>query len=104
MCFFARTPTPTPPPLPKPEPKDSPIESPIEPVASNVAVGDQRKQANPIIGDNRTTNTSKEKKSKSGTKVTGGKIARAIAPKRLGTRSLQIPLLPNSKKSGNLNY
>ncbi len=59
MCFRS----PSPPPLPKPEPRDSPI----EPVASRIAVGDQRKQKSPVTGDNRTTMaTPKEKKSKSG--------------------------------------
>ena len=96
MCFRS----PAPPPLPAPKP----VDSPIEPVASNVAVGDQRKQASPVTGDNRTTSTSREKRSKSSRKVTGGKMARAIAPKRLGTRSLQIPLLTGSTNAGNLNY
>tara|TARA_B100000886_G_C20303286_1_gene440653 strand:- start:136 stop:429 length:294 start_codon:yes stop_codon:yes gene_type:complete len=97
MCFRS----PSPPPLPAPKP----VDSPIEPVASRVAVGDQRKQKSPVTGDNRTTmGTPKEKKSKSGRKVTGGKIARAIAPRRLGTRSLQIPLLVGSTNTGNLNY
>ncbi len=97
MCFRR----PSPPPLPAP----APVDSPIEPVASRVAVGDQRKQKSPVTGDNRTTmGTPKEKKSKSGRKVTGGRIARAIAPRRLGTRSLQIPLLVGSTNTGNLNY
>tara|TARA_R100000781_G_scaffold42861_1_gene29437 strand:- start:248 stop:541 length:294 start_codon:yes stop_codon:yes gene_type:complete len=97
MCFRS----PAPPPLPAPKP----VDSPIEPVASRVAVGDQRKQKSPVTGDNRTTmGTPKEKKSKSGRKVTGGRIARAIAPRRLGTRSLQIPLLVGSTNTGNLNY
>ena len=97
MCFRS----PSPPPLPAPKP----VDSPIEPVASRVAVGDQRKQKSPVTGDNRTTmGTPKEKKSKSGRKVTGGRIARAIAPRRLGTRSLQIPLLVGSTNTGNLNY
>ena len=97
MCFGR----PSPPPAPAPEP----VDSPIEPTASRVAVGDQRKQKSPVTGDNRTTmGTPKEKKSKSGRKVTGGRIARAIAPRRLGTRSLQIPLLVGRTKAGNLNY
>ena len=97
MCFRS----PAPPPLPAPKP----VDSPIEPVASRVAVGDQRKQKSPVTGDNRTTmGTPKEKKSKSGRKVTGGRIARAIAPRRLGTRSLQIPLLVGSTNTSNLNY
>jgi len=81
MCFRS----PSPPPLPDPEPVDSPIEK----TATKVAIGDDR---------------SITKKKKTGKKVTGGKIARAIAPKRLGTRSLQIPLLANSTNAGNLNY
>ena len=98
MCLGRR---PSPPPLPKPEPRDSPI----EPVASRIAVGDQRRQKSPVTGDNRTTmGTPREKRSKTGRKVTGGRIARAIAPRRLGTRSLQIPLLVGSTNTGNLNY
>jgi hypothetical protein len=85
MCFRS----PSPPPLPDPEPVDSPIEK----TATKVA-----------IGDNRTMGQPKVKRKKTGQKVTGGKIARAIAPKRLGTKSLQIPLLANSTNAGNLNY
>ena len=85
MCFRS----PSPPPLPKPEP----VDSPIEPTATKVA-----------ISDDRTMGQAKVKKKKTGQKVTGGKMARAIAPKRLGTASLQIPLLPNSTNAGNLNY
>ena len=48
--------------------------------------------------------TTKTKKKKTGRKVTGGKTARAIAPRRLGTRSLQIPLLSNTSSTGDLNY
>ena len=84
MCLGRRS-APTPPPLPAAEPVDSAIEK----TAIKVAIGDDR---------------SVNKKKKTGKKVTGGKIARAIAPKRLGTRSLQIPLLPNTASSGNLNY
>ena len=58
-----------------------------------------------VLSDDRTMGTPKEKKRKqSFDKVTGGKQARAIAPKRLGTRSLQIPLLIDSNAFGNLNY
>ena len=85
MCFRS----PSPPPLPKPEPRDSPI----EPTATKVA-----------IGDDRTMDKPKVRRKKTGQKVTGGKMARAIAPKRLGTASLQIPLLANSTNAGNLNY
>jgi len=96
MCFRS----PSPPPLPAP----APVDSPIEPTASKIAVGDNRKQARPVTGDNRTMGTPKKKAKRTGNKVTGGKIARAIAPRRLGTASLQIPLLPNSTNAGNLNY
>ena len=82
MCLGRR---PSPPPLPEAEPVDSAIEA----TATKVAIGDDR---------------SINKKKKTGKKVTGGKIATAIAPKRLGTRSLQIPLLPNTASSSNLNY
>ena len=68
---------PSPPPLPEPEPVDSPIEE----TADKVVVGNKRKLT--------------KKKSKI-TPVTGGK--------RLGTRSLQIPLLTNSGSNmNNLN-
>ena len=85
MCFRR----PSPPPLPEPEP----VDSPIEPTATKVAISDDRTMGQP-----------KTKKKKTGQKVTGGKMARAIAPKRLGTASLQIPLLANSTNAGNLNY
>ena len=83
MCFRS----PSPPPLPDPEP----VDSAIEPTASKVAISDDRTMGQP-------------KKKKTGQKVTGGKMARAIAPRRLGTRSFQIPLLANSTNAGNLNY
>ena len=85
MCFRS----PSPPPLPAP----APVDSPIEPTATKVAISDDRTMGQPKV-----------KKKKTGQKVTGGKMARAIAPKRLGTASLQIPLLPNSTNAGNLNY
>jgi len=85
MCFRS----PSPPPLPAPEP----VDSPIEPTATKVAISNDRTMGQPKV-----------KKKKTGQKVTGGKMARAIAPKRLGTASLQIPLLPNSTNAGNLNY
>ena len=86
MCFGRR---PTPPPLPDPEP----VDSAIEPTAKKVSIGDDRTMSKPKV-----------KRKKTGQKVTGGRIARAIAPRRLGTRSLQIPLLVGSTKAGNLNY
>jgi hypothetical protein len=86
MCLGRR---PSPPSLPEAEPVDSAIEA----TATKVAIGDDRTMGQP-----------KTKKKKTGQKVTGGKIARAIAPKRLGTRSLQIPLLTNSSNVSNLNY
>ena len=85
MCFRS----PSPPPLPAPEP----VDSPIEPTATKVAISDDRTMGQPKV-----------KKKKTGQKVTGGKMARAIAPRRLGTRSLQIPLLSNTSSTGDLNY
>ena len=71
-----------------------PRDSAIEKTASRV-----------VLSDDRTMGTPKEKKRKqSFDKVTGGRKARAIAPKRLGTRSLQIPLLVDTNAFGNLNY
>ena len=64
---------PKPPPAPAPEPVDSPIEE----TAEKVVVGKQKKKG---ISD---------------TKVAMGR--------KLGTRSLQIPLLDNNK-GGDLNY
>ena len=70
MCFRS----PTPPPLPEPEPRDSAIEE----TASKVVVGDKRKS------------TMTKRKSK---------ITPTTGRRRLGTRSLQIPLLANSGSS-----
>ena len=67
MCLGRR---PSPPPLPEAEPVDSAIEA----TATKVAIGDDRTMGQP-----------KTKKKKTGQKVAGGKIARAIAPKRLIT-------------------
>ena len=82
MCFRR----PSPPPLPEPEP----VDSAIEPTATKVKIGGSQ------------TTTKKTKKTPN--KVTGGKLTKAIAPKRLGTASLQIPLLTGSTQAGNLNY
>ena len=64
---------PSPPPLPEPEPVDSPIED----TADAVVVGRQKKKQ---VAD---------------TKITQGR--------KMGTKSLQIPLLDN-QKGGDLNY
>ena len=85
MCFRR----PSPPPLPEPEP----VDSAIEPTATKVK-----------IGGSQTTSEAKKKLKKTPNKVTGGKLTKAIAPKRLGTASLQIPLLPSISNTGNLNY
>jgi len=78
---------PSPPPLPAPQPVDSPIEK----TATALRLSDSR-------------SFGQVKKKKTGNKVTGGKAARAVAPRRLGTRSLQIPLLSNTSSTGDLNY
>jgi hypothetical protein len=75
MCFGR----PSPPPLPKPEPVDSAIEQTADKV---------------VIGSNRSDPEMKRRK----------KLSTATGRRRLGTRSLQIPLLTNSIASGNLNY
>ena len=75
--------------------KKAATDSPIEKTADKVVIGDER-----TLGEI----TPKIKKKFSSNKVTGGKAARAIAPRRLGTRSLQIPLLANTTSQGNLNY
>ena len=85
MCFRR----PSPPPLPEPEP----VDSAIEPTATKVK-----------IGGSQTTTETKKKMKKTPDKVTGGKLTKAIAPKRLGTASLQIPLLTGSTNTSNLNY
>jgi hypothetical protein len=72
---------PSPPPLPEPEPVDSPIEQ----TADRVVVGERRRQG------------AARRRRGLGT-LTGRR--------RFGTRSLQIPLLPNSMPQGSstLNY
>tara|TARA_B100000214_G_C23966592_1_gene628012 strand:+ start:1659 stop:1901 length:243 start_codon:yes stop_codon:yes gene_type:complete len=78
MCFRR----PSPPPLPEPEPVDSAVEQ----TAQQVVVGEKRKQLK-----------SPTKKKSAITPTTGRR--------RLGTRSLQIPLLANTGTNmGNLNY
>ena len=89
MCFRS----PSPPPLPEPEP----VDSAIEPTATKVKIGGS-------IGGSQTTTEAKKKMKKTPNKVTGGKLTKAIAPKRLGTASLQIPLLTGSTNTSNLNY
>ena len=75
MCFRP----PKPPPLPDAEPMDSAIES----TAERVVVADKRR------------GSPRRKK----------QLATATGIRRLGTRSLQIPLLGGtSSPSGNLNY
>ena len=71
---------PSPPPLPEPEPVDSPIEQ----TADKVVVGERRKQG-----------TARRRRG----------LATLMGRRRLGTRSLQIPLLANTGTNmGNLNY
>lgn len=77
MCLFR---PPSPPPLPKPEPRDSAIED----TADKVVVADKRK-----------SQPNRRKKQQ---------IATPTGRRRLGTRSLQIPLLDSMGSSGNLNY
>ena len=72
---------PSPPPLPEPEPVDSPIEE----TADRVVVGERRKQG-----------AARRRRG----------LATITGSSRFGTRSLQIPLLPNSMPQGSstLNY
>ena len=71
---------PSPPPLPEPEPVDSPIEE----TADRVVVGERRRQG-----------AARRRRG----------LATLTGRRRLGTRSLQIPLLPNSMTQGStLNY
>tara|TARA_R100000231_G_scaffold2170_1_gene3821 strand:- start:388 stop:633 length:246 start_codon:yes stop_codon:yes gene_type:complete len=80
MCFgIGRRPSPpASSALPKPEPADSAIEETADQV---------------VIAKKRSSIPASEKK-----------LGTMIGRRRLGTRSLQIPLLPNSIASGNLNY
>ena len=75
MCFGS----PKPPKLPDPEPMDSAIEQ----TADKVVMADKR------------TQPSKKKKQQ---------LATVTGRRRLGTKSLQIPLLANTSGTGNLNY
>ena len=72
---------PSPPPLPEPEPVDSPIEE----TADRVVVGERRNQG-----------AARRRRG----------LATLTGRRRFGTRSLQIPLLPNSMPQGSstLNY
>ena len=89
MCVFS---APKPPPLPKPEPRDSPIEN----TAARVVVGDNRTQQTDSTTKSNTTKSSNTRRKKQ--RITSRRMGR-----RLGTRSLQIPLNPGVQ-SGNLNY
>jgi len=76
MCLFR---PPSPPPLPKPEPRDSAIEDTADKV---------------VVADKRSTSPRRKKQ-----------LATPTGRRRLGTRSLQIPLLGGmGSSSGNLNY
>ena len=76
MCLFR---PPSPPPLPKPEPRDSAIENTADKV---------------VVADKRSTSSRRKKQ-----------LATPTGRRRLGTRSLQIPLLGGrGTASGNLNY
>ena len=75
MCFGR----PTPPKLPDPEPRDSAIEKTADRV---------------LFASNRSNPESKMRR----------KLSSQSGRRRLGTRSLQIPLLANSTNTGNLNY
>ena len=77
MCSRRRRPSP--PPLPPKEPVDSPIEE----TAQKVVVGEKRKGQ-----------MARRKKG----------IGTFTGRRRLGTRSLQIPLLSDSTSTSNLNY
>ena len=76
MCLFR---PPSPPPLPKPEPRDSAIEKTADKV---------------VVADKRSSSPRRRKQ-----------LATPTGRRRLGTRSLQIPLLGGmGSPSGNLNY
>ena len=76
MCLFR---PPSPPPLPKPEPRDSAIEKTADKV---------------VVADKRSSSPRRRKQ-----------LATPTGRRRLGTRSLQIPLLGGrGAGSGNLNY
>ena len=78
MCLRRPKP-PSPPPLPKAEPRDSAIERTADRV---------------LVADRRSTSPRRNKQ-----------LGTALGRRRLGTRSLQIPLLDSmGSSSGNLNY
>ena len=76
MCIGRR---PSPPKLPDPEPLDSAIEQTADKV---------------VLASNRSNPESKMRR----------KLSSQTGRGRLGTQSLQIPLLTNSTNTGNLNY
>ena len=76
MCVGRR---PSPPKLPDPEPLDSPIEQTADKV---------------VLASNRSDPEMKRRR----------KLSSEVGRRRLGTQSLQIPLLANSTNTGNLNY
>jgi len=76
MCVGRRSRTPK---LPDPEPMDSPIEQTADKV---------------VLGSNRSKQENKMRR----------KLSSQTGRKRLGTQSLQIPLLTNTSSYGNLNY
>tara|TARA_R100001079_G_scaffold72689_1_gene38639 strand:- start:292 stop:522 length:231 start_codon:yes stop_codon:yes gene_type:complete len=76
MCIGRR---PSPPKLPDPEPLDSPIEQTADKV---------------VLASNRSDPEMKRRR----------KLSSEVGRRRLGTQSLQIPLLTNSTNTGNLNY
>ena len=76
MCFGR--------PKPPPAPAQEPVDSPIEETADRVVVGERRRQG-----------AARRRRG----------LATLTGRRRLGTRSLQIPLLPNSMAQGStLNY
>ena len=89
MCFGSR---PSPPPLPEPRP--TPPRP--EPTAERVVVGSNRTRPAP----NRPTVSGQQTTGETGRKRTGQRQQRA---RRLGTRSLRIPLLKKTNTTEDLN-